>query len=305
MVSLCVLAGAVRPGGGVRGGLEKCPTHWQGCRDGGWLFLRKRLVGRLSWTQGNVFQSEGGRGKHHGRCFFNLGNSRGIFSFSQRGEGCRNGGIQVSRRAGLSNPLALPLPSTRRRPWRRSDPVPACSLLLAGPLPTPWPSAPGGRPTSACAVTPPAAGTAPPPLPRWWPAAPRLPVVKLESLKRWNEERGLWCEKGVQVLLTTVGAFAAFGLMTIAISTDYWLYTRAFICNTTNLTAGAGGDDGPPQRGGGGAAEKKDPGGLTHSGLWRICCLEGRAPRPAPRIFPRGLPRPPTLLTLLWVLTLS
>ncbi|KAI4558209.1 hypothetical protein MJT46_012851 [Ovis ammon polii x Ovis aries] len=119
------------------------------------------------------------------------------------------------------------------------------------------------------------AGTAPPPLPRWWPAAPRLPVVKLESLKRWNEERGLWCEKGVQVLLTTVGAFAAFGLMTIAISTDYWLYTRAFICNTTNLTAGAGGDDGPPQRGGGGAAEKRDPGGLTHSGLWRICCLEG------------------------------
>lgn len=108
-------------------------------------------------------------------------------------------------------------------------------------------------------------------------------MVKLESLKRWNEERGLWCEKGVQVLLTTVGAFAAFGLMTIAISTDYWLYTRAFICNTTNLTAGAGGDDGPPQRGGGGAAEKKDPGGLTHSGLWRICCLEGRAPRPRPQ----------------------
>lgn len=122
-------------------------------------------------------------------------------------------------------------------------------------------------------MTPPAAGTAPPPLPRWWPTAPRLPVVKLESLKRWNEERGLWCEKGVQVLLTTVGAFAAFGLMTIAISTDYWLYTRALICNTTNLTAS---DDGPPHRGGGGSSEKKDPGGLTHSGLWRICCLEGR-----------------------------
>ncbi|MEJ1288636.1 calcium channel voltage-dependent gamma subunit 8 [Cricetulus griseus] len=117
-----------------------------------------------------------------------------------------------------------------------------------------------------------AAGTAPPPLPRWWPTAPRLPVVKLESLKRWNEERGLWCEKGVQVLLTTVGAFAAFGLMTIAISTDYWLYTRALICNTTNVTAG---DDGPPHRGGSGSSEKKDPGGLTHSGLWRICCLEG------------------------------
>lgn len=98
-------------------------------------------------------------------------------------------------------------------------------------------------------------------------------MVKLESLKRWNEERGLWCEKGVQVLLTTVGAFAAFGLMTIAISTDYWLYTRAFICNTTNLTAS---DDAPPHRGGSGSSEKKDPGGLTHSGLWRICCLEGR-----------------------------
>ncbi|XP_036295368.1 voltage-dependent calcium channel gamma-8 subunit [Pipistrellus kuhlii] len=56
--------------------------------------------------------------------------------------------------------------------------------------------------------------------------------------------------------------------MTIAISTDYWLYTRAFICNTTNLTA----DEGPPHRG---AAERRDPGGLTHSGLWRICCLEG------------------------------
>uniref|UniRef100_A0A452RAK2 Voltage-dependent calcium channel gamma-8 subunit n=1 Tax=Ursus americanus TaxID=9643 RepID=A0A452RAK2_URSAM len=95
----------------------------------------------------------------------------------------------------------------------------------------------------------------------------------MESLKRWNEERGLWCEKGVQVLLTTVGAFAAFGLMTIAISTDYWLYARAFICNTTNLTAS---DDAPPHRGAGGSSEKKDPGGLTHSGLWRICCLEGR-----------------------------
>ncbi|XP_027716366.1 voltage-dependent calcium channel gamma-8 subunit [Vombatus ursinus] len=115
--------------------------------------------------------------------------------------------------------------------------------------------------------------TAPPPLPRWWPAAPRLPAFRLESLKRWTEARGLWCEKGVQVLLTTVGAFAAFGLMTIAISTDYWLYTRAFICNTTNLTASASED--PPARGPGGVSEKRDPGGLTHSGLWRICCLEG------------------------------
>nr|XP_021505237.1 voltage-dependent calcium channel gamma-8 subunit [Meriones unguiculatus] len=154
------------------------------------------------------------------------------------------------------------------RPWLYSDLCRPCSHLLAAPVP----SGPSRAPASACAVTPPAAGTAPPPLPRWWPTAPRLPVVKLESLKRWNEERGLWCEKGVQVLLTTIGAFAAFGLMTIAISTDYWLYTRALICNTTNLTAG---DDGPPHRGGSGSSEKKDPGGLTHSGLWRICCLEG------------------------------
>nr|XP_023399863.1 voltage-dependent calcium channel gamma-8 subunit [Loxodonta africana] len=139
--------------------------------------------------------------------------------------------------------------------------------------PLPIPAGPGGPPASACAVNPPKPPHGPAPrCPGWWPTAPRLPVVKLESLKRWNEERGLWCEKGVQVLLTTVGAFAAFGLMTIAISTDYWLYTRAFICNTTNLTAS---DDGPPHRGPGGTSEKKDPGGLTHSGLWRICCLEG------------------------------
>ncbi|XP_034275339.1 voltage-dependent calcium channel gamma-8 subunit [Pantherophis guttatus] len=74
----------------------------------------------------------------------------------------------------------------------------------------------------------------------------------------------VWCEKGVQILLTTVGAFAAFGLMIIAIGTDYWLYARAFICNTTNIST-----EETPQK------DKKDPGGLTHSGLWRICCLEG------------------------------
>lgn len=66
------------------------------------------------------------------------------------------------------------------------------------------------------------------------------------------------------MLLTTVGAFAAFSLMAIAIGTDYWLYSSAHICNGTNITA----DDtqGPP---------KKARGDLTHSGLWRICCLEG------------------------------
>ncbi|KAM8927473.1 voltage-dependent calcium channel gamma-8 subunit isoform 1-T1 [Pelodytes ibericus] len=75
----------------------------------------------------------------------------------------------------------------------------------------------------------------------------------------------VWCEKGVQILMTTVGAFAAFGLMTIAIGTDYWLYARAFICNTTNISS-----EETPMK------DKKDPGGLTHSGLWRICCLEGQ-----------------------------
>eukprot|EP00066_Takifugu_rubripes_P003606 XP_003966313.1 PREDICTED: voltage-dependent calcium channel gamma-8 subunit-like [Takifugu rubripes] len=73
------------------------------------------------------------------------------------------------------------------------------------------------------------------------------------------------CEKGIQILLTTVGAFAAFGLMTVAIGTDYWLYSRAVICNSTANVS----QDDPHNK------DKKDPGALTHSGLWRICCLEG------------------------------
>uniref|UniRef100_UPI003B642BE1 TARPgamma2 n=1 Tax=Mus musculus TaxID=10090 RepID=UPI003B642BE1 len=52
--------------------------------------------------------------------------------------------------------------------------------------------------------------------------------------------------RGVQMLLTTVGAFAAFSLMTIAVGTDYWLYSRG-VCKEV----------------------------MTHSGLWRTCCLEG------------------------------
>uniref|UniRef100_A0A8B9U0G8 Calcium voltage-gated channel auxiliary subunit gamma 4 n=1 Tax=Anas zonorhyncha TaxID=75864 RepID=A0A8B9U0G8_9AVES len=73
-----------------------------------------------------------------------------------------------------------------------------------------------------------------------------------------------WCDRGVQMLLTTVGAFAAFSLMAIAIGTDYWLYSSAHICNGTNSTADEA--QGPP---------RKARGDLTHSGLWRICCLEG------------------------------
>ncbi|XP_005745276.1 voltage-dependent calcium channel gamma-4 subunit-like [Pundamilia nyererei] len=74
----------------------------------------------------------------------------------------------------------------------------------------------------------------------------------------------VWCERGIQVLLTTMGAFAAFALMTVAIGTDYWLYARAFICNST---ANSSQEDSNNK-------DKKDPGALTHSGLWRICCLE-------------------------------
>uniref|UniRef100_G3P8Z8 Calcium channel, voltage-dependent, gamma subunit 8b n=1 Tax=Gasterosteus aculeatus TaxID=69293 RepID=G3P8Z8_GASAC len=87
----------------------------------------------------------------------------------------------------------------------------------------------------------------------------------IESKDRNSPSEGMVCEKGIQILLTTVGAFASFGLMTVAIGTDYWLYSRALICNSTaNVTA-----DDPHNK------DKKDPGALTHSGLWRICCLEG------------------------------
>ncbi|XP_074486736.1 voltage-dependent calcium channel gamma-4 subunit-like [Sebastes fasciatus] len=72
------------------------------------------------------------------------------------------------------------------------------------------------------------------------------------------------CDRGVQTLLAVAGAFVAFSLMTIAIGTDYWLYSRAYICNTTN----ASNDDSQIQ-------PKKVRGDLTHSGLWRICCIEG------------------------------
>lgn len=71
-----------------------------------------------------------------------------------------------------------------------------------------------------------------------------------------------WCDRGIQMLLGTVGAFVAFSLMSIAIGTDYWLYSRAYICNATNISS----EETQP---------KKVRGDLTHSGLWRICCIEG------------------------------
>lgn len=85
------------------------------------------------------------------------------------------------------------------------------------------------------------------------------------------------CDRGLQMLLTTAGAFAAFSLMAIAIGTDYWLYSSAHICNGTNLTM----DDGPPPR--------RARGDLTHSGLWRVCCIEGTAgPGTPPRAHPHS-----------------
>ncbi|XP_016129180.1 voltage-dependent calcium channel gamma-4 subunit isoform X2 [Sinocyclocheilus grahami] len=74
-----------------------------------------------------------------------------------------------------------------------------------------------------------------------------------------------WCDRGVQIVLTSLGAFVAISLMTVAIGTDFWLYSRAHICNTTNATDETHTSQQP----------KKTRGDLTHSGLWRICCIEG------------------------------
>ncbi|KFP10203.1 Voltage-dependent calcium channel gamma-2 subunit [Egretta garzetta] len=67
-------------------------------------------------------------------------------------------------------------------------------------------------------------------------------------------------DRGVQMLLTTVGAFAAFSLMTIAVGTDYWLYSRG-VCKTKTVSENE--------------TSKKNEEVMTHSGLWRTCCLEG------------------------------
>lgn len=67
-------------------------------------------------------------------------------------------------------------------------------------------------------------------------------------------------DRGVQMLLTTVGAFAAFSLMTIAVGTDYWLYSRG-VCKTKSMSENE--------------TSKKNEEVMTHSGLWRTCCLEG------------------------------
>lgn len=62
------------------------------------------------------------------------------------------------------------------------------------------------------------------------------------------------------MLITTVGAFAAFSLMTIAVGTDYWLYSRG-VCKAKSTNDNE--------------TSKKNEEVMTHSGLWRTCCLEG------------------------------
>ncbi|XP_030634895.1 voltage-dependent calcium channel gamma-3 subunit [Chanos chanos] len=68
------------------------------------------------------------------------------------------------------------------------------------------------------------------------------------------------CNRGAQMLVTAAGAFAAFSLMTIAVGTDYWLYSRG-VCRTKS----ASDND----------TNRKNEEVLTHSGLWRQCCMEG------------------------------
>ena len=68
------------------------------------------------------------------------------------------------------------------------------------------------------------------------------------------------CDPGGRMLLTTIGAFAAFSLMTIAVGTDYWLYSRG-VCKAKMQHDNETG--------------RKNEEVMTHSGLWRTCCLEG------------------------------
>lgn len=78
-------------------------------------------------------------------------------------------------------------------------------------------------------------------------------------------------DRGVQMLLTTVGAFAAFSLMTIAVGTDYWLYSRG-VCKSKSVSENE--------------TSKKNEEVMTHSGLWRTCCLEGISSPPTPPPLP-------------------
>uniref|UniRef100_A0AAY5EZV5 Voltage-dependent calcium channel gamma-3 subunit n=2 Tax=Electrophorus electricus TaxID=8005 RepID=A0AAY5EZV5_ELEEL len=65
--------------------------------------------------------------------------------------------------------------------------------------------------------------------------------------------------RGAQTLITTMGAFVAFSLMAIAVGTDYWLFSPG-VCRTS-----AGDNE----------TNSMNEEVLTHSGLWRQCCVEG------------------------------
>ncbi|XP_063067246.1 voltage-dependent calcium channel gamma-3 subunit [Engraulis encrasicolus] len=67
------------------------------------------------------------------------------------------------------------------------------------------------------------------------------------------------CARGGQMVMTTAGAFAAFSLMTVAVGTDYWLYSRGDCQTKSNADNDT----------------HKNEEVLTHSGLWRTCCMEG------------------------------
>ena len=70
-------------------------------------------------------------------------------------------------------------------------------------------------------------------------------------------------ERGVHTVLSLAGSFAAFILMAVAVGTDYWLYSRG-VCRTR-----ASSDN---------ETVKRNDEILTHSGLWRMCCMEGARP---------------------------
>lgn len=178
----------------------------------------------------------------------------------------RGGGAGRAGRAGREGGA----PGLRRQPARR----PAQPSLAAAPRSL----SPGG----ARAQARPGRGVgarcaAPPPGPR--PPSPGAPGAARGGRRAggrggpgrraadYEAPTMVRCDRGLQMLLTTAGAFAAFSLMAIAIGTDYWLYSSAHICNGTNLTM----DDGP--------APRRARGDLTHSGLWRVCCIEGTAGR--------------------------
>ncbi|XP_069916985.1 uncharacterized protein [Oryctolagus cuniculus] len=156
-------------------------------------------------------------------------------------------------------------PGRRRQPARR----PAQPALAAAPRSL-SPGAAGAQAHARGAGSERSARRRPPTL---GPPAPAPPERRAEGGGRGGPGRRaadyeaptmVRCDRGLQMLLTTAGAFAAFSLMAIAIgtSTYYWLYSSAHICNGTNLTM----DDGPPPR--------RARGDLTHSGLWRVCCIE-------------------------------